>query len=105
MKKIKIKIKTIVVVQPVSCCCDASSSSRSSLERNAQAVTLAQAARAWGMSERTLRRRVKSGLIQAVKPRDGAALRIEAATVNALLAARWCPKERDEADANAEDVW
>lgn len=105
MKKIKIKV---VVVQPVSCCCDASSSSRSSFERNAQAVTLAEAARAWGMSERTLRRRVKSGLIQAVKAGNSATLRIEAATVNALLAARWCPKERDEANAearaNAEDV-
>lgn len=89
------KIKTVVVVRPASCCCNASLSSGSS-------VTLAQAARAWGMSERTLRRRVKSGLIQAFKSRDGAALRIEAATINALLAARWCPKECD--DANAEDV-
>lgn len=102
----KIKIKAVVVVRPVSCCCDASSSSSSppSLERNAHVVTLAQAAQAWGMSERTLRRRVKSGLIQAVKAHKGA-LSIEVATVNALLAARWCPKERDEADANAEDVW
>lgn len=98
MKK-RIKIKAVVVACPVSCCGSSSSSS----------VTLAQAARAWGMSERTLRRRVKSGLIRAVKAHNNASLRIEMATLHELLAARWCPKQLDEADtevrANAEDVW
>lgn len=77
-------------------------------------VTLSQAAREWGMSERTLRRRVKSGLIQAVKASSGCqrAVGIEAATVSAFLAARWCPKTADEvaevearAQASAEEVW
>lgn len=55
--------------------------------------TVAQAARAWGMSDHTLRRRIQSGFIEAVKERG--ALQIEATTVQAFLAARWCPKEPD----------
>lgn len=59
-----------------------------------QPVSLSQAAREWGMSEAALRRRVKSGLIQAV--RIGTAWKIEAATINAFLAARWCSKEVED---------
>lgn len=69
-------------------------------------VTIAQAARAWGMSQNTLRRRVGSGLIETVRspsPCGGARLFIKKATVDALRAARWCSKE--EAEANAEEVW
>ncbi len=59
------------------------------------------AAHAWGMSERTLRRRIQSGLIEAVSapsPQSRrAGLLIEVATVNALLAARWCSKEDEVA--------
>lgn len=54
-------------------------------------LTVAQAARVLGMSERTLRRRVADGKIEAVKdssPQTGAAWFIEQATVDALLAPR-----------------
>lgn len=59
------------------------------------------AARVWGMSERTLRRRIESGLIEAVSTPTSrsrrAGLLIEAATLDALLAARWCSKEDEVA--------
>ncbi len=105
----KIKVEAVVVVSQNAARC-------ANLSGSQQPVTLAQVARAWGMSQRTLRRRVKSGLIQAVKASSTQrhpALGIEAATVNAFLAARWCPKNADEvkaeveaqAQANAEEVW
>ena len=59
---------------------------------NRTLVSIASAARAWGMSERTLRRRIRCGLIEAVKGSSSGWF-IEAATVHALLAARWCPKD------------
>ncbi len=55
--------------------------------------TVAQAAQVWGMSARTLRRRIQSGFIEAVAHPDNGALCIQSATVHALLAARWCAKE------------
>lgn len=66
--------------------------------------TVAQAACAWGMSEGALRRRIQSGMIEAIKvstPRKTVALFIEAATVHALLAARWCPKELDRREVRS----
>jgi transposase-like protein len=71
-------------------------------KKNGGAWTVAQAARAWGMSEGTLRRRVRSGHIEALS-QSRAGLLIEAATVQALLAARWCSREEDEAQ-NARKV-
>ncbi len=61
-------------------------------KKNSSAWTVAQAARVWGMSEGTLRRRVRSGHIQA-SAQPGGVLLIEAATVHALLAARWCCRQ------------
>ena len=58
--------------------------------------SIAQAARAWGMSEGALRRRVRCGLIEAVRassPHCGLALFIEAETVQSLRAARWCGEQ------------
>jgi predicted site-specific integrase-resolvase len=60
--------------------------------KNDVAWTVAQAARAWGMSESALRRRMRSGHIETAAC-SGGALRIEAATVHSLLAARWCCRE------------
>lgn len=57
--------------------------------------TLAEAARVWGMSERTLRRRIQSGLIETINNANGAPC-IEAATVHALLAARWCSRQGEQ---------
>ncbi len=63
--------------------------------------TIGQAARVWGMSEGALRRRVKSGHIEAAKgssTRSRAVWLVEEATVQALLAARWCSKEENEVE-------
>lgn len=60
------------------------------------ALTLAEAARVWGMSEGALRRRVVDGKIEAVRGTSSkrrAAWLIERATIDALLAARWCSKD------------
>lgn len=65
--------------------------------------SIAQAARAWGMSEGVLRRRVRCGLIRASAPRCGLALFIEAETVQSLRAARWCG-EQPETPRKAEVV-
>lgn len=65
------------------------SSSSSSSTRGA--LSIAQAARVWGMSEGALRRRVADGKVEAVRGAPGkrrAAWFIEAATIEALLAAR-----------------
>lgn len=73
--------------------------SSSSTSSSCAALPLAQAARIWGMSESTLRRRVADEMIEAVRGtsrRGRAAWFIERATVDALLAARWCSKEPDE---------
>jgi hypothetical protein len=70
------------------------SSSSSSSTRGA--LSIAQAARVWGMSEGALRRRVADGSIQAIRGtsrKRRAAWLIEAATIEALLAARWCSRE------------
>ncbi len=66
------------------------------MKNNGPGWTVAQTARAWGMSENALRRRVRSGHIEALS-QSSAGLLIEAATVQALLAARWCSREEDEA--------
>jgi hypothetical protein len=65
--------------------------------------TVAQAARAWGMSEGALRRRVRSGHIEALA-QPGGALLIEAATVHALLAARWCARPDERRERTAREV-
>ena len=60
-------------------------------------LTVAQAAQVLGMSERTLRRRVASGQIDAVKgttPETGAAWFIEAATIDAL--SRPAPRQEEQ---------
>lgn len=64
-------------------------------------LTIAQAARELGMSDRTLRRRVAEGKIEAVKgttPETGCAWFIEEATIQALLA---CPSNATELKAAA----
>lgn len=74
--------------------------------RQKRPFSIAQAARAWGMSEGALRRRVRCGLIEAVRasaPRCGAALFIEEETVQSLRAARWCG-EQPETPRKAEVV-
>lgn len=63
----------------------------------AERLTIAQAALALGMSERTLRRRVADGKIEAVKdatPQTGVAWFIEQATVDAL--SKPAPDEEEE---------
>ena len=65
----------------------------STMNKTTNRLTVAQAALALGMSERTLRRRVADGKIAAVKdstPTTGTAWFIEAATVDALL----CPSSQ-----------
>ncbi len=66
------------------------------------------AARAWGMTERTLRRRIQSGLIEAVSAPTSrsrrAGLLIETATLDALLAARWCSEEDEVTLRFAQEV-
>lgn len=67
-------------------------------------LTVAQAARALGMSERTLRRRVTTGKIEAVKdttPETGSAWFIEQATIDALLAP---PLKRDAGASNSTEL-
>jgi excisionase family DNA binding protein len=67
---------------------------------NSSRLTVAQAARALGLSERTLRRRVSGGKIEAVKgttPETGAAWFIEQATVDALLAPRSGEEQKEDA--------
>lgn len=70
-------------------------------------VSIRRAARLWGMSEGTLRR-IQSGLIEAVRassPRSRrACLFIEAATVSALRAARWCAEEEDARGRLVQEV-
>lgn len=71
-------------------------SSSSSSTRDA--LSIAQAARVWGMSEGALRRRVADGSIEAVRGtsrKRRAAWFIERATIDALLAARWCSQVPD----------
>jgi len=75
-----------------------------STQQERSLVSIAQAARAWEMSEGALRRRVRCGLIEAVRasePRCGVALFIEAETVQSLRAARWCG-EQPEAPGKPE---
>ena len=68
----------------------------SSSSSTSGALSIAQAARVWGMSEGALRRRVADGMIEAVRGTSHtrrAAWFIERTTVDALLAARWCSRE------------
>ena len=71
-------------------------------------VSIRCAAQQWGMSEGALRRRIQSGLIEAVKapsPRSRrAGLFIQATTVSALRAARWCSKDEDAPRRFAQEV-
>lgn len=69
---------------------------RNKNKKNGTPRTVAQAARAWDMSESALRRRVRNGHIETSAP-SGTALFIEENTVQALRAARWCSREEDEA--------
>lgn len=73
-------------------------------------LTIAQAARVLGMSERTLRRHVADRKIEAVKgttPETGTAWFLEAATVEALSKAALQPDEnralREQEDVDAPD--
>ncbi len=69
------------------------SGSSSSTSSSCGALSIAQAARVWGMSEGALRRRVADGSIQAIRGtlrKRRAAWFIERATIDALLAAHWC---------------
>lgn len=68
---------------------------RNKNKKNSTSWTLAQAARVWGMSENALRRRVRSGHIEALAC-PGGVLLIEEATVQALRAARWCSREEND---------
>ncbi len=81
----------------------ASSSSFSS-SPTCGALTIAQAARVWGMSEGALRRRVSDGSIKAIQgmaSKRRAAWFIEAATIEALLAARWYCREPGEREVRS----
>lgn len=72
-----------------------------------QRFTIAQAARVLGMSERTLRRHVADGKIEAVKgttPETGTAWFLDAATVEALVASPVLPDSTLAPKEEQEDV-
>lgn len=72
-----------------------------------QRLTIAQAARVLGMSERALRRHVADGKIEAVKgstPETGTAWFLDAATVEALGASSAKPAPVLAAEEEQEDV-
>ena len=65
--------------------------------------TINQAARALGVSERTLRRHIKAGRIQAAKdqaPGNGGSWFIERAVIEAL---RRCPPKQEEKEVHPEE--